>query len=119
MARTKCDAAQSATKAQRNGTANASSAEACTVQKMLTCTMFGSTGSNLSQRTGDWYSGRANGREQAADCTHQRGKDETAGHQRRGDAELERDLAETGKIRRPGRQPVHRQRQHTPDQAAD
>ena len=36
MARVKCDTAHSARKAQRNGTANTSSAEACTSQKTET-----------------------------------------------------------------------------------
>ena len=72
-------------------------------------------GLNLSQRAGDGNAGRANRREQAAGRTHQRGKDQTAGEQRRRDAELERDFAEAREVRRAGRQAVHRQRQQAAD----
>src|SRR5262245_15977564 len=106
MARRKCDTAQTATNAHRNGTAKTSSAEAWTVQKMLTCRIFGSTRLNLSKRSGDWNSGRANCGEQAADRSHDRGKENAAGKQRRRDSELERDFAEAREVRGAGRQTV-------------
>src|SRR5262245_16669571 len=106
MARRKCDAAQTATNAQRNGTAKTSSAETWTVQKIAICTMFGSTRLDLSKRSGDWNSGRANSGKQAADRSHHRGKQQTTGQQGWRDSELERHFAEAGEVRGAGRQTV-------------
>src|SRR5262245_11132710 len=106
MARRKCDTAQTATKAQRNGTAKTSRADTWTVQKIVICTMFGSTRLDLSKRSGDWDSGRANSREQAADRPHHRGKQQPASEKRRRNSELERDFAEAREVRGAGRQAV-------------
>ncbi len=70
---------------------------------------------NLSQGAGDRNTGRANRREQAADCSHHRGKNQAVQQQPRRDPELERQLAEAGHVHRAGRQAVHRQRQQAAD----
>ena len=120
MARMKCDAAQRRDErpAERHGE-HQQRATPERARRREICTKFGSTAQiSRSARATGMRAARSAG-QQAAGRSHQRGEEQTAGEQRRRDAELERDFAEAREVGRAGRQAVHRQRQQAADDAAD
>src|SRR5947207_10042001 len=114
----KCEAAQRPTYDHSNGTKNAPRALAWMNQNTQICTVFGST-LYLTKGARDRNPGGAESRKQTARHAHERGERDASGEQQRRDAELERHFAEARKVGGTGRNPMNRQGEHAPHQAAD